>query len=128
MKYSTLLVATIVSLNLSAFAQSAPVGTTQEGTASWYGSECRGTASGERYNPESMTAAHRTLPFGTMVRVTHLRSRKCAIVRINNRGPYIKGRIIDVSRAAARELGFMKNGIAKVKVEVIPREAASGAE
>ena len=87
--------------------------------ASWYGRECHSTASGERYNPESMTAAHRTLPFGTMVRVTNLSSKCSTVVRINNRGPFSKGRIIDVSQAAARELKMVSSGVARVSIEVL---------
>ena len=91
----------------------------QRGKASWYGRECRSTASGERYDPSSMTAAHRTLPFGTMVRVTNLNSKRSTVVRINNRGPFKKGRIIDVSKAAALQLAMMSAGVVPVSVEVI---------
>ncbi|MEA3210122.1 MAG: rare lipoprotein [Chthoniobacter sp.] len=91
----------------------------QKGTASWYGKECSKTASGEAYNPASMTAAHRTLPFGTRVRVTNLSTNRCATVRINNRGPFRRGRIIDVSQAAARELQMMRSGTALVRLEVL---------
>jgi rare lipoprotein A len=94
-------------------------GAPQRGKASWYGRECRSTASGERYDPSSMTAAHRTLPFGTMVRVTNLNSKRSTVVRINNRGPFRKGRIIDVSKAAAQELQMMSSGVVPVSVEVI---------
>lgn len=92
----------------------------QKGTASWYGGEFKRTASGERYDPSSMTAAHRTLPFGTKVRVTHLKSQRSVVVRINNRGPYTRGRIIDLSKAAAKELNMTKSGIARVEVQVLP--------
>jgi rare lipoprotein A len=94
----------------------------QRGTASWYGRECSSTASGERYDPNSLTAAHRTLPFGTLVRVTNLTSKRSTVVRINNRGPFTKGRIIDVSQAAARELQMIRSGTARVAIEVIPSE------
>ncbi|WP_128293830.1 septal ring lytic transglycosylase RlpA family protein [Afifella aestuarii] len=90
----------------------------QTGHASWYALTSR-TASGERCNPNAMTAAHRTLPFGTKVKVTNLRNGRAAIVRINDRGPFIKGRIIDVTRAAAHKLGFKGRGTAKVQVEVL---------
>jgi rare lipoprotein A len=95
----------------------------QTGLASWYGKEFKGgkTASGERYDPEEMTTAHRTLPFGTVVRVTNLRNKKNVRVRITNRGPFVRGRIIDVSRAAARRLDIMKSGVTKVRIEVIQR-------
>jgi rare lipoprotein A len=75
------------------------------------------TASGERFDRNSLTAAHRTLPFGTQVRVTNLRNGRSVVVRINNRGPFIRGRIIDVSYAAARELGFVDRGVTQVRVE-----------
>ncbi len=91
----------------------------QTGLASWYGKECRKTASGERYDPSSMTAAHRTLPFGTKVRVTTIKTQRSVVLRINNRGPFRKGRIIDVSRAAAQQLGMTGSGIARVEVEVL---------
>jgi peptidoglycan lytic transglycosylase len=91
--------------------------------ASWYGREFKGgkMASGERYDPEDMTAAHRTLPFGTLVRIINLRNNKAVTVRITNRGPFIRSRIIDVSRGAARRLDMMKRGVAKVRIEVIQR-------
>ncbi len=90
----------------------------QHGKASWY-HEPQRLASGGRFNPNEMTAAHRSLPFGTMVRVTNLRSKRSTIVRINDRGPYRGGRIIDVSRAAARELAMINSGVAPVKLEVL---------
>jgi rare lipoprotein A len=93
---------------------------TANGTASYYsyGDSTR-TANGERFNPQSLTAAHRTLPFGTRVRVTNNWNGRSVIVRINDRGPFIRGRIIDVSLGAARELGMISSGIASVKVEVL---------
>src|SRR5262245_21201889 len=77
----------------------------QTGVASWYGGRWayRKTACGERYNPNSMTAAHRKLPFGTMVRVTNLNNGRSCVVRINNRGPFVRGRVIDLSVAAAKQ-------------------------
>jgi rare lipoprotein A len=75
------------------------------------------TASGELSGPTGFTAAHRTLPFGTMVRVTNIRNGRSVIVRINDRGPYGRSRIIDVSHAAARELDMISSGIAKVQVD-----------
>jgi rare lipoprotein A len=92
----------------------------QTGRASWYGGRWhrRLTANGECYDQESMTAAHRSLPFNTRVRVTNLRSGECCVVRINNRGPYIRGRVIDLSRAAARRIGLLTAGVAPVKLEV----------
>jgi rare lipoprotein A len=77
------------------------------------------TASGERWSPNALTAAHRTLPFGTMVRVTDLRNGRSVVVRINDRGPFRRGRVIDVSPAAARQLHF--SGLAPVSLEVVSR-------
>jgi peptidoglycan lytic transglycosylase len=90
------------------------------GIASYYW-QGQKTASGARFNPNAMTAAHRTLPFGTRVRVTHLSTGRSVIVRINDRGPFIKGRIIDLSRGAARVLGITGAGLAKVSVSVLGR-------
>jgi len=87
----------------------------QCGKASWYKLGGK-TASGEKANPNGMTAAHRTLPFGTMVEVTNLSNGKSVTVRINDRGPFAKGRVIDVTLAAARQLGFVNKGITRVKV------------
>jgi rare lipoprotein A len=81
----------------------------QCGKASWYALGSR-TASGERMNPSAMTAAHRSLPFGTRLRVTNKRNGKSVVVRINDRGPFIRGRILDLSKGAARELGFVNSG------------------
>lgn len=94
----------------------------QTGMASWYGGELHGsrTASGERFNKNALTAAHRTLPLGTRVRVTNTRNGKSVIVRINDRGPFGKRkRIIDVSEAAARRLGMIDAGIVPVRIEVV---------
>jgi rare lipoprotein A len=89
----------------------------EEGIASWYSD--RRTASGERFNSREMAAAHRKLPFGTKVRVVDLTTKKSVIVRINDRGPYKKGRIIDLTSGAARQLGTYDRGLAKVRVEVL---------
>ena len=99
------------------------IASTFGGRASWYGPGFHGrlTANGERYNQNAMTAAHRYLRFGTRVRVTNLRNRRSVVVRINDRGPYAKGRIIDVSAAAARSLGMIKSGVAPVRVTVLGR-------
>ena len=95
----------------------------QEGTASWYGGKFHGrkTASGERFNTYDLTAAHRTLPMNTLVKVTNLSNGKSVVVRINDRGPYVGKRVIDLSYSAANELGFVKRGVAKVRLERIPR-------
>jgi rare lipoprotein A len=90
------------------------------GMASYYGSESGSrTATGERFNPYALTAAHRTLPFGTKIRVTNLWNGRSVILRINDRGPFIRGRIIDVSYGAARKLGMIGSGVASVKIEVL---------
>jgi len=93
----------------------------QTGTASFYGRGHHGklTASGERFDMNAMTAAHPSLPFGTRVRVTNLRTGKTVVVRINDRGPHARGRIIDLSKAAARKLGFVGPGVAQVRIEVV---------
>jgi len=88
----------------------------QVGVASFYKHGKR-TANGERFNPNGLTAAHRTLKFGTRVRVTHLKTRKSIIVRINDRGPFIRGRIIDLAYGAARAVGLQ--GVGKVEVIVV---------
>ena len=90
----------------------------QTGIASYYWQPQK-VASGGWFNPNAMTAAHKTLPFGTKVRVTHSRTGKSVVVRINDRGPYIKGRIIDLSRAAAGVIGMRGSGIAPVKITVL---------
>ncbi len=91
------------------------------GMASYYGNELAGnrTASGERFNPSQLTAAHRTLPFGSMVRVTNISNGDSVIVRINDRGPFSHGRVIDVSHAAAREIGMHRSGTARVKLALL---------
>lgn len=89
-------------------------------TASWYGPGFDGkkTASGERYNQNQLTAAHKTLPFHTQVCITNLSNGKTVKVRITDRGPYIKGRLFDVSKAAANELGFTKQGTCKITYKI----------
>lgn len=91
------------------------------GGASWYGKKYHGrtTASGERYNMYAMTAAHKTLPFGTRVKVTDLATGRTVVVTINDRGPFIKGRIIDLSKKAAQKLGMLEKGTAKVRLKVL---------
>ncbi len=92
-----------------------------EGMASYYGSEFAGsrTANGERFDPGAMTAAHRSLAFHSRVAVTNLANGQEVIVRINDRGPWGKGRIIDISHAAAREIGMHRSGTARVKLELL---------
>jgi len=94
----------------------APAAAAGCGSASWNALTSK-TASGERMNPAAMTAAHRSLPFGSKLRVTNQRNGKSVIVRINDRGPFIKGRVIDLSKAAASQLGFISAGHAKICME-----------
>ena len=93
----------------------------EDGVASWYGKDFQGrtTANGERYDMYAMTAAHKLLPLGTTVRVTHLRTGRSVVVRINDRGPFVGDRIIDMSYASAREIGLIGTGTAEVRVEAI---------
>ena len=93
------------------------------GRASWYGPGFHGrtTANGERFNQNAMTAAHRSLPFGTRVKVTNLNNGRSVIVRINDRGPFAKGRVIDLSKAAAGVIGMLNSGTAPVRLQVLGR-------
>lgn len=97
----------------------------EKGTASWYGYETyrkkggRMTANGEAFNPEGLSAAHKLLPLPAHVRVTNLENRRSVVVRVNDRGPFVRGRIIDVSAGAAKRLGFYRKGTARVLVETI---------
>jgi rare lipoprotein A len=107
----------------------ASIGAVETGIASWYGHPYHGrvAANGEIYDMETMTAAHRTLPFGTWVRVLNLSNSKTIEVRITDRGPFIDGRVIDVSRAAARSLDMIGPGTAPVRLEIIRRPASQAA-
>ena len=91
------------------------------GSASWYGSQFHGrkTANGERFNMHGLTAAHRSLPFGTKVRVTNRKNGKSVVVRINDRGPFVGKRVIDLSRGAAQAVSMIGSGIAPVTLQVI---------
>lgn len=93
--------------------------------ASYYADRFSGrlTANGERYDPNAYTAAHRTLPFGSIVRVVHEKSGDWVLVRINDRGPYAKGRVIDLSRQAAKRLSMIRDGVVRVRVELLERGA-----
>lgn len=106
-----------------AAAQSARAADRQVGEASWYGPGFHGreTASGERYDQNAMTAAHRRLPLGSVVKVRNLENGREVTVEINDRGPYAKGRVIDLSRAAARRLDMVEDGVARVQVQVVRR-------
>ncbi|HZR64205.1 MAG TPA: septal ring lytic transglycosylase RlpA family protein [Terriglobales bacterium] len=111
--------AVVTSVSLPVRAGTHPY---QIGTASWYGEYFEGkpTASGEPYNMYDLTAAHPTLPLGTLVRVTNLHNRRSVIVRINDRGPIVPGRIIDLSYNAAHVLKFDQRGIQRVRLDVVP--------
>jgi rare lipoprotein A len=115
----TVIIFLFIGVSHPTFAQSNDK--TQIGAASWYGSKYHGrkTSSGERYNKNDMTAAHKTLPFGTMVKVTNPTNNQSVVLRINDRGPFVGKRIIDVSEAAARKLDIHAAGVAKVVVEVL---------
>jgi rare lipoprotein A len=91
---------------------------TSRGRATYYWHSQK-TANGETFRPDGMTAAHRTLPFGTQVRVTHARSKRSVVVRINDRGPFVRGIAIDLSRGAAREIGMLTEGISPVEIQVL---------
>lgn len=117
---STALVASLLLVGMNAHARVSP-GHTQHGIASYYHDRFHGrkTASGTAYNKNALSAAHKSLPLGSEVRVTDARSGKSVVVKINDRGPFAKGRVIDLSRAAAREIGLTQKGLSKVKVEVL---------
>jgi rare lipoprotein A len=105
-------------------AEPAPI----TGLASWYGEAFHGrtTASGEVYDMHGLTAAHRNLPLGTWAEITNLRNGRFVTVRINDRGPSIKGRTLDVSKAAAQALGFVGAGITTVQIRIVPRDSLAG--
>jgi rare lipoprotein A len=105
---------------IAAVADGSPLPSSQEGLASVYGKQFNGksTASGERYDSHALTAAHRTLPLGTDIRVTNLENGRSVRVRVNDRGPHVRGRIVDLSSSAAAALGF-STGVVRVKVEVL---------
>jgi rare lipoprotein A len=98
----------------------APARAAQYGLASYYGADFHGkkTASGELFDQRALTCAHRDLPFGTRVKVTNSRNNKWVIVRVNDRGPWVGGRVIDLSYAAAEKIGMIEDGIVKVKIEL----------
>lgn len=90
----------------------------EEGLASYYGPGLAGrpTASGEKFNPQKLTAAHKKLPFGACLRVVNMENGRSVEVRVNDRGPFVKGRVVDVSTAAAKQLGMMEKGLARVRL------------
>jgi rare lipoprotein A len=112
---------TTTRANQSSQTTSGKILLTLEGVASYYAHDFHGkqTSNGEIFDMNSFTAAHRTFPFGTKVRVTNLENKKSVIVRVNDRGPFKEGRIMDLSLGAAKEIDLIKNGTAKVKLEVL---------
>jgi rare lipoprotein A len=110
-----------LSAHVPAAVRPARIGETQTGSASWYGPPYSGrhSANGEVFDTEKLTAAHRTLPFDTWLEVTNLVNNKSVDVRITDRGPFVDGRIIDLSLAAARELDMVQAGIVRVRIKVI---------
>jgi rare lipoprotein A len=125
---ATLALPTVASAHTSVTSSQSHVSSTQliaqvSGQASFYGNEPGEggplTANGERYNPGGYTAAHRSLPFGTKVRVTNARNGRSVVVRINDRGPYVGGRIIDLSTGAARAIGLTESGVGGVRLDVL---------
>ena len=107
-----------------------PAAPAQTGLASYYHGAFHGrrTASGETFNRHALTAAHKTLPFGTLVRVINLRNERSVVLRVNDRGPLKKNRVIDVTPRAARELGFLAHGMTRVKLEVVAPPELSDSE
>ena len=107
-------------------APSAPMASAVEGVVAYYGRRFAGrrTASGERFDPAALTMAHKTLPFGTRVRVTNLTNKRSVVVRVNDRGPSSPERIGDLSLAAANQIGMRKAGVARVRLEVVGRASA----
>ena len=105
-------------------APPAPPGSIQVGVASWYGPEFQGerTASGERFDQRELSAAHPTLPLGTRARVTNLANGRSVVVRINDRGPFVHGRAIDLSHSAARTLGMVGRGTTRVRIEALDEQ------
>lgn len=116
---NVLLLMLVCAMQMSAHA--APAAKVEEGDASYYADSLHGnkTASGELYDKDALTAAHPSLPFGTQVKVTYIKTGKSVVVVINDRGPHAKNRIIDLSGAAAQKIGLIEDGHGKVKLEVM---------
>lgn len=123
--FYTFVLLSLLTLSFSSCTTTRPApgkqGYTEEGKASYYSNKLHGRkmANGERYNKGKLTAAHRTLPFGTKVKVTNLKTNKTVKVKITDRGPFVKGRVVDLSEAAARKLNYIEAGIAPVRLKVI---------
>ena len=115
-KLSKLMISAALAVVLGGPGSALAAGPTLSGLASWYGPGFQGrrTANGEKFNTHALTAAHKTLPFGTRVRVVNRQNGRSVVVRINDRGPHVRGRVIDLSRAAARAIGL--SGAAKVAI------------
>jgi len=113
--------ATALALSLSFSAGTSLTLANESGVASWYGPGFHGrtTANGERYDMHGLTAAHKTLPFGTKVKVTNSRTGRSVVVRINDRGPFTRGRVIDLSRGAAEAIGIIRSGTAPVAISIL---------
>lgn len=122
-RFCLLFVFIVVAGVLNLFGQSSGL---QKGLATYYGDKFQGrkTANGELFCQTRLTAAHRTLPFNTWVKVTNLKNLRAVVVRINDRGPFVRGRIIDLSKRAAFEIGLLQDGNAKVQVEVVDHPQA----
>ncbi len=112
------IVAFAAGLLITPLAAPEAVALNQQGIASYYGAKFNGrkTASGERYSHNAMTAAHRSAPFGSQIRVTNISNGRSVVVRVNDRGPWVRGRIVDVSGVAARQLGMTGRGLTRVRV------------
>ena len=121
MKFRGILLAAVVTCLAVAGCATWMAPEEQMGVASWYGPGFHGnkTANGEVYDMHARTAAHRTLPFGTLVRVTRLDTGASTVVRINDRGPHVEGRVIDLSNGAANDLDMVKAGVARVRLDII---------
>src|SRR3989441_5696039 len=121
-RLAALATVSLLAAGCSLFRQEAPApGSVQVGMASWYGAEFQGsrTASGERFDQHALTAASRSFPIGTHVRVTNLANGRSVVVRVNDRGPFVHGRVLDVSHAAATALGMVGRGTARVRIESV---------
>lgn len=116
--FSRIFIVSSLAIGIGAFGAGQSSIAAQSGLASYY-KHGKQTANGERFNPHGLTAAHRTLPFGTRVRVVNMGTGQAVVVRINDRGPFIRGRIIDLALGAAHRVGLTRSGVAKVMISVV---------
>jgi rare lipoprotein A len=118
-------IGSVFALGLCALVTGGCASSKTDGLASYYADKYQGrkTANGETFDTGKLTAAHRTLPFGTRVRVTNLDNGKSVVVRVNDRGPFVAGRIIDLSPAAARKLEMLRAGVVRVRLDILGRDA-----